>query len=147
MLSACDQFQIDVTCTTKKLFDRQQLISNKKAFQWDVYRPLANLCVLVTATRCQYWEVGIPGPRSGGGWVYYGTWDTPLTYPPRGHSHPLDILTLKLVTSGGHHWRHTHPLEHNGRHLWKHYLNEISLTGGKKWNVPLCLMLFDIPNR
>ena len=82
-------------------------MSNKKEFQWDVCRPLSNLCVLVAATRRQYREVGIPGLGVGG--YTMGPRIPPLTYSPPGHTHPLDILTLQLVTSGGHHWRHTHP--------------------------------------
>ena len=47
-------------------------------------------------------------------WTYLPLphWDThPETYPPSlGYSLPLDIPTDLLVTPGGHHWRHTHPL-------------------------------------
>ena len=37
------------------------------------------ICVVVAATRCQYWVGGIPGPMSGRGTILY---TCPLVYPP-----------------------------------------------------------------
>ena len=59
-------------------------------------------------------------PRSRGGGCSMGP-EIPIRAldrpTPHGHVHPL------LVTSGGHHWRHTHPpcpLVTPGGHHWRH---------------------------
>ena len=56
------------------------------------------------------WDLGYPPlyiHTSPPGHAHSLDTPTPWTRPPPGHAHSL------LVTHGGHHWRHTHPLSPN----------------------------------
>ena len=90
--------------------------------------------VLVAATRCQYrWRYTI-GPGINHPYPHYPldilTLPSPWTYPSLpGHTHPL------LMTRGGHHWRHTHPLP-----LWTDRRNSFA-CGNNKLLFPLLLLV------
>ena len=91
--------------------------------------PLQTVRVLVATTRCQYqWTWGLDTHPSG------HTHTLPLwDIPPFGHTHPL--------------WD-THPLlEHDDKHLVKHYFPAISVTSGRNKLGTLFLQQNAIPHR
>ena len=105
--------------------DETRLTKNKKTFQWDAYRPLANHTCFNVHQQMLLLGMWGGGGGSSNGQVWTGLQCWPPDVSSKGRRGPTDYL----------------PIPWTDRRHWQHYLPVTSLAGDNKCKVIITVML------